>query len=98
MSTIRTTYEKEPDFPASDQHPDAVRYQVGKRWVDAIGGRPTQAEVDAVLDPPEAKLNVIRAQMAVADLKIIRALVEGDTVRIAAHVTAQAALRAKLLL
>ena len=52
MSTIRTTYEKEPDFPASEQHPDAVRYQVGKRWVDAIGGKPTPAEISDVMNPP----------------------------------------------
>ncbi|MBT9177368.1 MAG: hypothetical protein DDT20_01701 [Firmicutes bacterium] len=39
---------------------------------------------------------IIQAQLDAADLKIIRALTEGDTVRIAAHVTAQAALRAKL--
>ena len=49
MSTIRVIYEKDPGFPATDQHPDAVRYQVGTKFVDAIGGQPTQAEVDAVL-------------------------------------------------
>lgn len=52
MSTIRTIYEEEPKFPATDQHPDAVRYRVGKHVVDAIGGEPTQEEVDAVLNPP----------------------------------------------
>lgn len=45
----------------------------------------------------QAANNEIKAQLAAADLKIIRALTEGDTVRIAAHVLAQAALRAKLL-
>lgn len=55
MSTIRCVYhDREPDFPARDQHPDAVRYKVGAVWVDAIGGRPTPAEVDAVLHPPPA--------------------------------------------
>ena len=52
MSTIRVIYEKDPGFPATDQHPAAVRYQVGNRIVDAIGGQPTQAEVDAILNPP----------------------------------------------
>lgn len=52
MSTIRVIYEAEPTFPATDQHPDAVRYQVAGFWVDAVGGRPTEAEVLAVLNPP----------------------------------------------
>lgn len=52
MSTIRVIYKSEPTFPATDQHPDAVRYHVGSVWVDAIGGQPTQAEIDAVLAPP----------------------------------------------
>jgi hypothetical protein len=52
MSIIRVVYEKNPDFPATDQHPEAVRYQVGQRFVDAINGAPTQEEVDAFLAPP----------------------------------------------
>lgn len=57
MSAIRVIYHpvdgvaREPNFPATDQHPDAVRYLVGLYYVDAIGGAPTQAEVDAVLNP-----------------------------------------------
>lgn len=54
MSTIRVVYEQEPKFPATDQHPDAVRYQVAGRWVDAVGGEPTEAEVLAILNPPAA--------------------------------------------
>jgi hypothetical protein len=46
MATIRVIYEAEPDFPATAQHPDAVRYQVGEYWVDAVGGAPTQVEKD----------------------------------------------------
>ena len=49
---IRTVYEKEPNFQATDQHPDAVRYKVGKWTVDAIGGEPTPGEVLEVLNPP----------------------------------------------
>jgi hypothetical protein len=51
MSTIRVVYQAEPEFPATVQHPDAVRYQVGGNWVDAVAGAPTQAEIDAVLAP-----------------------------------------------
>ena len=54
MSTIRVIYEAEPDFPPSAQHPDAVRYQVGEYWVDAIdieaGAAPAEQEIDAVLE------------------------------------------------
>ena len=53
MSAIRIIYEQEPSFPATDQHPSAVRYLLGARYVDAIGGEPTQAEIDAVLSPPK---------------------------------------------
>jgi len=48
MSAIRVIYEAEPDFPATDQHPDAVRYRVGEYWVDAIGASP--AELDKALE------------------------------------------------
>ena len=46
MALIRVIYEAEPDFPV---HPDAVRYQVGDYWIDALGGVPG-AEVDQVLE------------------------------------------------
>lgn len=60
MSTIRTIYgpnfdgsRRNPGFPATDQHPSAVRYpfdhpSLGLLNVDAIGGAPTQAEIDAL--------------------------------------------------
>jgi hypothetical protein len=50
--TIRCIYTSEPSFPATDQHPDAVRYFVDPYWVDAIGGQPTLDEINAVLTPP----------------------------------------------
>jgi hypothetical protein len=56
MTTIRCIYASEPDFPATDQAPDAVRYQVGNYWVDAAGGAPTLDEVNAVLAPPQPNL------------------------------------------
>lgn len=43
-----------PDFPPTDQHPDALRYLVGVYVVDAVGVEPTTAEVDAVI---QAKLD-----------------------------------------
>ena len=63
MSAIRCIYLPktdgsfcEPNFLATDQHPDAVRFQFahptkGNLTVDAIGGAPVQAEIDAILSP-----------------------------------------------
>ena len=49
MSILRVIYEDEPDFPPTVHHPDAVRYRVGEYWVDAVGGKPAQDEVDKTL-------------------------------------------------
>mgnify|MGYP001604795296 CR=1 FL=1 len=49
-----------------------------------------------ITPPPVIDPAVIRAEMAAADLKIIRALIEGDKARIAAHAAEQAQRRAKL--
>lgn len=55
MSDIRAVYfpvngaPRAPNFPATDQNPEAVRYVVGLYVVDAIGGAPTQAELDTFL-------------------------------------------------
>ena len=49
--TIRMIHTAQPDSPATDQHPQAERYQIGPYWVDAVGGQPTQAEVAAKLAP-----------------------------------------------
>lgn len=48
-SPIRVLYEAEPDFPPADQHPDAVRYQAGELWVDAVGGTP-DPDLDRILE------------------------------------------------
>lgn len=57
--TIRCIYhDAEPRFPATDQHPQAVRYTVPSALlgrdvlVDTVGGEPTTQEVDALLTPP----------------------------------------------
>lgn len=57
----------------------------------------TKAKADALRTPvlSDAEFNaVVDAQLNAADLKIIRALAEGDTARINAHKVAQVALRA----
>lgn len=60
MSAIRVIYHgAAPNFPATDQHPDAVRYgpvtiASTVYYVDAIGGEPTTDEISAVLHPPAA--------------------------------------------
>ena len=59
MSTIRTVYADEPKFPATDQHPSAVRYQVSGKFVDAVGGAPTSDEVSSFLSPVSANKTLI---------------------------------------
>jgi hypothetical protein len=47
---IRVIYSEEPNFPPSDQHPDAQRYKIAEMWVDAIGAAPTEEEVAEFLE------------------------------------------------
>lgn len=61
MSNIRCIYhDGAPRFPATAHHPQAARYTVQSAFlgrdvlVDALGGEPTTAEVDALLTPPTA--------------------------------------------
>lgn len=57
MSEVKAVYASDPGFPATAQHPLAARFVVGGYVVDAIGGLPTQAEVDAAREagaPAEA--------------------------------------------
>lgn len=56
MSTVVAIYLAEPNFPASNQQPGAVRYPFahptrGALFVDTFGGAPTLAEIDAMLSP-----------------------------------------------
>lgn len=55
-----------------------------------------QSKVDKVAADKEQAIAVVKAEMTAADLAIIRALTEGDTVRVSAHLAAQQARRAKL--
>jgi hypothetical protein len=68
--TIRTVYTEAPPFPATDQHPGAVRYHVGGRWVDAVGGQPTTGEIDAFLHPesPPSDADGLMQALATIDL------------------------------
>jgi len=55
--TIRCIYrDVAPDFPATDQHPDAARFgpiivDGATYFVDAIGAAPTAEDIRAVLSP-----------------------------------------------
>jgi hypothetical protein len=49
---IRVIYTEEPNFPATDNHPDAARYFINGYFVDAIG-EPTEQEVTDFLTPAE---------------------------------------------
>lgn len=63
MSAIRCIYSNRPPaFPASDQHPDAVRYGpivVGGEnyFADVIGDAPSSDEIAAILNPPRTKID-----------------------------------------
>lgn len=82
MSTIRCVYTAAPNFPATDQHPSAVRYYrlqddsivtalpqgaVPIHVVDAIGGAPTVQEIVAFLTPTPPTADEL-AQRALAAL------------------------------
>lgn len=62
MSQIRCVYRgAPPDFPATDQHPDALRFgpitvNGDDYFVDAIGDAPTIDEIAAILDPPQLQI------------------------------------------
>lgn len=77
--------------------------------VDARTGEVTIAELDPadflteaqakaadLAAAREAEKAAIRAELAANDLKVIRAILDGDHARIAEHETKQAALRARL--
>lgn len=72
MSEIRCIYTRTPNFPATDQHPQAQRYTIGGYVVDAIGGAPTLDEVTAMLAPPDPAPDPLAAlQQQLADQKAV---------------------------
>lgn len=66
MTEIRAIYHNgDPGFPATDQHPNAIRYAVGTLLIDAVGGEPTQYEIDIALNPSIAPTAAnVRAEAA----------------------------------
>ncbi len=84
---IRSVYSQEPTFPATDQHPQAVRYQVGAVWVDAIGGQPTQADIDALYAPAIADAAKVAAVKANARrVALITAIQNSDDAGVISYV------------
>lgn len=76
---IRTIYEAEPNFPATDQHPDAKRIKIRNWVVDYIGDKPDQTEVDSMLNPPVKELTLEEKLAKVGiTLEDMKALVKGE--------------------
>lgn len=69
MSTIRCVYwGAAPDFPATDQHPDAVRYgpivvDGASYFVDAVGGEPGADAIRTVIEPAGPIPSITRRQI-----------------------------------
>ena len=80
MSQIRVIYTEEPDFPATDQHPDAVRYVIGDVWVDAIGGLPLQSEIDAILHPLPGVIPPTTSELLIEIEALTKALIANSVV------------------
>lgn len=77
MSQIRCVYrDVAPDFPATEQHPEAVRYgpmplpNGGSVFVDALDGEPTLAEVMAIVEPPLPPAPTPAEKLAAAGLTV----------------------------
>jgi hypothetical protein len=65
--TIIIAHMVPPETPATNQHPNAVRYgpyTIGgvEWWVDATGGQPSQGDVEALLGTPTTKLKDYAAE------------------------------------
>lgn len=79
---IRATYETDPDFPETAQHPDCLRTVIDGRVVDYIGVAPTPAEIQEHLNPPkppkdaaEQLLDAVRANPGrLAAIKVLLGL------------------------
>lgn len=68
---ISAIHNQDPGTPLPEGF---VRYQVGDVWVDASGGMPLLAEVDAVRNPPKTKLQ--RETEFLAPYKLTRQTVQ----------------------
>jgi hypothetical protein len=50
---MSTVWSDKPPFPESDLGPGTRRFQIGEFYIDwNQPGEPTQADVDAILNPP----------------------------------------------
>lgn len=69
---VLSVHEQEPNFPASDSAPGAMRYRVAGLWVDALDGEPTEAEVLRFLgrDATTAEQRRIDAEIAKLEASI----------------------------
>lgn len=81
---IRCIYHNAPpEFPASDQHPAAVRYgplivDGEVYYVDAIGGEPSADEIEAVLNPNGPVPAQISDRQFFQELAIVGAITEAE--------------------
>jgi len=67
---ILSVHEREPNFPASDTLPGAVRYPVGAWWVDALDGEPTEQDVSDFFAPPKTQDEIRASLEAVLDAHV----------------------------
>ena len=81
-----------PNFHATAAGPVQFTEQEEIEWAADVAAR---AIAKGAADKALANA-AIQAEMDTADLKIVRALTEGDAARVSAHLSAQQARRAKL--
>lgn len=75
--TILVVYSEEPDFPPTDQQPDAKRSEVGEFWVDYLGPKPSIADIDSFLNPPGPISKQVLGPISAATLAILDGEVTG---------------------
>jgi hypothetical protein len=68
--SILVIYAALPNFPATDQNPNAARVQIGNLWVDYTGPIPQQSDIDAILNPDAAALASI--DLAALNAELVR--------------------------
>ena len=101
MSDIRCIYQgKSPDFPASDQHPDAKRHgpinlsNGSIVFVDAIGGEPTLDEITSMLNPADPVPQQISDRQFFQQLAISGTITQADALAAVKTGTIPVALQA----
>lgn len=96
MTGVETTEEKMMDI-SSTWAPSADGKYAQTYRIDPMSAQEiADIAADSIASANAASNVIIHAALAAADLKIIRALSEGDTARINTHKAAQATLRAQL--